>query len=97
MNYVGIGLHSNIMVNVAFNGNGKVVSEAKLSSATRSLEDFFNGLEEPIRAVVECTNNWYWLSDWCRTNGVDLTLAHAKMPGRSAMQKSRRIPWMRKR
>ncbi|HLR24946.1 MAG TPA: hypothetical protein VK112_03690 [Fodinibius sp.] len=99
MTYVGIGLHTNIMVNVAFNGNGKVVREAKLSTATRSLEDFFNGLEEPIRAVVECTNNWYWLSDWCRTNGVDLTLAHAKMPGpsvtpRSKPIKSMRRPWL---
>lgn len=67
------------MVNVAINGNGKVVREAKLPTATRSLEDFFGGLEEPIKTVVECTSNWYWLADWCRANGVDLTLAHAKM------------------
>ncbi|WP_212747633.1 transposase [Fodinibius saliphilus] len=28
-----------------------------------------------MKAVVECTSNWYWLSDWCRANGIDLTLA----------------------
>src|SRR5699024_3266142 len=72
MTYVGIDLHTNNMVNVALNGNGKVVGEAKLPTATRSLEDFFNGLEEPIRAVVECTSNWYWLPAWCRSNGVEL-------------------------
>ncbi|HLR31524.1 MAG TPA: hypothetical protein VK074_03490 [Fodinibius sp.] len=87
MTYVGIDLHSNNMVNVAINSNGEVIQEAKLSTSTRSLKDFFNGLEEPIRAVVECTSNWYWLSDWCRTNNVDLTLAHAKMPGRSVTPK----------
>ena len=29
--------------------------------------------------MVECTSSWYWLADWCRANGVALTLAHAKM------------------
>jgi transposase len=79
MTYVGIDLHTNNMVNVAINGNGKVVREAKLPTATRMLEDFFSDLEAPIQAVVECTSSWYWLSDWCRANGVELTLAHAKM------------------
>jgi len=95
MTYVGIDLHSNNMANVALNGNGKVVGEANLLTATRSLEDFFNGLEEPIRAVVECTSNWYWLSDWCRANGIDLTLAHAKMPGPLVTPGSKPIKWMR--
>ncbi|SHG70180.1 Transposase [Fodinibius roseus] len=79
MTYVGIDLHTTNMVNVAINSNGEVIREAKLLTSTRSLEDFLGGLEVPIRAVVECTSNWYWLSDWCRANGVDLTLAHAKM------------------
>ena len=79
MIHVGIDLHTNNMVNVALNGNGKVVREAKLPTSTRSLEDFFGSMEGPVKAVVECTSNWYWLSDWCRANGVDLTLAHAKM------------------
>lgn len=79
MIYCGIDLHSNNMVNVAINGNGKVVREAKLPTSRRSLEDFFGTFDVPIRAVVECTSNWYWLSDWCRANDVELTLAHAKM------------------
>jgi len=79
MTYVGIDLHSNNMVNVAINSNGEVIREAKLPTSRRSLEDFFGTFEGPVKAVVECTSNWYWLSDWCRANGVELTLAHAKM------------------
>ncbi len=79
MTYVGIDLHSNNMVNVAINGNGEVIREAKLPTATRALEDFFGSFDGPVKVVVECTSNWYWLSDWCRANGVDLTLAHSKM------------------
>jgi transposase len=79
MTYVGIDLHSNNMVNVAINGNGEVVQEAKLPTSTRSLEDFFGTFDGPIKAVVECTSNWYWLSDWCRAHNIDLTLAHSKM------------------
>jgi transposase len=67
------------MVNVALNDNAEVVRQAKLPTSERSLEDFFGTFGEPIQAVVECTSSWYWLSDWCRVNGVDLRLAHAKM------------------
>jgi len=67
------------MVNVALNDNAEVIRQAKLPTTERSLEDFFGGFGEPIQAVVECTSNWYWLSDWCRANGIELTLAHAKM------------------
>ncbi len=79
MTYVGIDLHANNMVIVAINSNGEVIREAKLPTSQRALEDFFNTFDGPIKAVVECTSNWYWLSDWCRANGVDLRLAHAKM------------------
>lgn len=79
MIHVGIDLHTNNMVNVALNDNGEVVREAKLPTSERALEDFFGGFDEPVQAVVECTSNWYWLSDWCQANGIDLTLAHAKM------------------
>jgi len=67
------------MVIVAINDNGEEIRQAKLPTSTRSLEDFFGSFGEPVRAVVECTSNWYWLSDWCRDNDIDLTLAHAKM------------------
>ncbi|MDZ7693608.1 MAG: hypothetical protein U5K69_21230 [Balneolaceae bacterium] len=75
------------MVNVAINGNGEVIREAKLPTSQRSLEDFFGTFDGPVKAVVECTSNWYWLSDWCRANGVDLKLAHSKMVKAIAMRR----------
>src|SRR5699024_4909335 len=79
MIHVGIDLHSNNMVIVAINDNADIVREEKSPTSPTRLEAFFNTLEEPAQAVVECTSSWYWLSDWCRANGVALTLAHAKM------------------
>jgi len=75
----GIDLHATNMVIVAINDNGEVVREAKLPTSPTRLAKFFSTLDRPVKAVVECTSNWYWLIDWCRANGVDLTLAHAKM------------------
>lgn len=63
MIHVGINLHTNNMLNVAINDNGQVVREANLSTSSTALDDFFNTLDEPVRAVVECTSSWYRLSD----------------------------------
>ena len=79
MTYCRIDLHSNNMVIVAINNNGEVIREAKLPTSQRALEDFFGTFDSAIQAVVECTSSWYWLSDWCRANGIELTLAHSKM------------------
>jgi len=79
MIYCGIDLHSDNMVIVATGSNGKAVQETKLPSTERALDDFFSCFDQPVKAVVECTSFWYWLSDWCRANGIDLTLDHAKM------------------
>lgn len=79
MIHVGIDLHSNNMVIVAINSNGKVVREAKIPTSPKALQEFFSGFDEPVQAVVECTSFWYWLSDWCTDNNIPLTLAHSKM------------------
>lgn len=79
MIYVGIDLHPTNMTLIAINSNNEVVEESDMPTSERSLEDYFNIFDQPVQAVVECTSNWYWLSDWCRKNNVSLTLAHAKM------------------
>jgi hypothetical protein len=79
MIHVGIDLHATNMVFVAINSNGEVVREAKLPTSPARLEEFFSSFTEPVQAVVECTSFWYWLSDWCRDNNIQLTLAHSKM------------------
>ncbi|MDZ7693805.1 MAG: hypothetical protein U5K69_22245 [Balneolaceae bacterium] len=77
------------MVNVAINGNGEVIREAKLPTSRRSLDDFFSTFTDSVKAIVERASNWYWLSDWCRGNGIDLTLAHPKMAGAISYAKVR--------
>ncbi len=79
MIHVAIDLHARNMVNVALNSNGEVIREAKLPTSRKALADFFQGFDEPVQAVVECTSFWYWLADWCQTHDIPLTLAHAKM------------------
>lgn len=79
MIHAGIDLHSDNMVIVALNSNKDVVRQEKIPSSTTALDKFFGGFEQPVKAVVECTSFWYWLSDWCRENDVELVLAHAKM------------------
>jgi ribulose-5-phosphate 4-epimerase/fuculose-1-phosphate aldolase len=79
MTYVGIDLHSTNMVIVAINNNGEVVKEAKLPTSPARLKTFFHSFNGPVQAVVECTSFWYWLSDWCQDNNIQLTLAHSKM------------------
>ncbi|HLR24942.1 MAG TPA: hypothetical protein VK112_03670 [Fodinibius sp.] len=84
------------MVIVAINDKNKVVREAKLPSSKRALDDFFSTFDEPVQAVVECTSFWYWLSDWCQDNDIQLTLAHSKMPGPSVTPRSKPIRSMRR-
>ena len=79
MIHAGIDLHSTNMVNVAINDNDELVRQSKVPTSRRSLEEFFLGFTEPVQAVVECTSNWYWLSDWFREHDIPLKLAHAKM------------------
>ena len=80
MIYLGIDLHSTSMVIVAIKGNGQIIREGKLANSPGALASFIHSLAgEPVQAVVECTSNWYWLSDWFREHDIPLKLAHAKM------------------
>jgi hypothetical protein len=69
------------MVNVAINGNGKVVRETKLPTAARLLEDFFQRLRSARPGGGRMYEQLVPVADWCRANGVALTLAHSKMAG----------------
>ena len=79
MIHVGIDLHSRNMTLVAINDNGKLVAREKLTNTPANLGQFFERFTKQVQAVVECTSYWYWVSDWCGTHQIPLTLAHAKM------------------
>jgi len=79
MIHVGIDLHSRNMTLVALNDNGDLICEVKTESNTIELERFFQNIDRPVQAAVECTSYWYWVADWCKQYQVPLQLAHAKM------------------
>src|SRR5690606_36074774 len=39
---------------------------------------YFASIQGQHHAVIETTANWYWLSDLLESQGVNVTLAHAK-------------------
>ena len=79
MNYAGIDMHTRNMAIAVLNDNGELLALEKIDCCEKELEKFFNELKEPVQAVVEATSNWYWFSDWCTQQGIQLTLAHSKM------------------
>ena len=79
MNYAGIDMHTRNMTIAVINDNGELLALKKIDCCKKTLEKFFDELKEPVQAVVEATSNWYWFSDWCTQQGIQLTLAHSKM------------------
>ena len=79
MIYLGIDLHTRNMTIYAILSNGKKLGEWKLPNSVEQLDTLFETFNEPVKAVVEATSSWYWLSDWAQAHQIDLILAHAKM------------------
>ena len=79
MIYVGIDMHAKNMTIAAIKDNGELLTSQKITCHEMALERFFDEIGKPVQAVVEATANWYWISDWCRRQGIHLTIAHSKM------------------
>jgi len=78
MFYSGIDLHKDMCVISTLNQNGELVKQSKLTNHNNTIIRYFNEIGKPHKAVVECTSNWYWLSDLLKNNGIEITLGHAK-------------------
>jgi transposase len=79
MLHSGIDLHKNDLVACTLDASGKVVKERRLRTQPAAVVEYFRSLPGPHRAVVESTASWYWLADLLREEGIELTLAHAKL------------------
>jgi transposase len=73
----GIDLHKRTMTIASLNTRGEIVQERRLRTQRSAVTQYFKDLPGPHRAVVESTGGWYWLSDLCAREGIELTLAHA--------------------
>lgn len=78
MLHTGIDLHKRTCVLATVNDDGDLVAEAELRCHRPTLARYFAALPEPHAATVEATSGWYWLADLLATEGVTLSLAHAK-------------------
>ena len=58
--------------------DGEIIDQALLVNNESVILNYFTSKDGKHRAVVECTTNWYWLSDLLLAHSIDLTLAHAK-------------------
>jgi len=78
MYYSGIDLHKRTCCISTIDNEGTLVDQVELPNDELLILNYFHSKGGEHRAVVECTANWYWLSDLFLLHGIDLTLAHAK-------------------
>ncbi len=79
MTYTGIDLHKSFCYFTTVNPNGTIIKQEKLRNNRDDILAYFQSLDGPYKAVVECTIGWYWLSDLLYANGIDLVLANTRM------------------
>jgi len=78
MYYSGIDLHKDNVTITTVDSGGNILNQKKLPNEEYTILNYFFSIGKQHKAVVECTSNWYWLSDLLNDHGIDLTLAHAK-------------------
>lgn len=76
MLYAGIDLHKHYVHIAVINNAGNTVAEARLNNDRKIISNFFGRFDEPIKAVVEATLNWYWLVDLLDELQYSICLAH---------------------
>ncbi|HYJ79304.1 MAG TPA: IS110 family transposase [Longimicrobiaceae bacterium] len=73
-----IDLHKSVVQIASMCTDGKhVQQQARLQACERALRGYlaqWPGVHH--RIVAEATGSWYWLDDFCRAYGAELTLAH---------------------
>jgi len=74
--YAGVDTHKKYSRVVVTDGKGNKVAQASLSNDQASFSDFFLGLKEPAKAVVEAGRNWGIIYDMLGNIGVEPTLAN---------------------
>ena len=74
----GIELHKRFSFITTVDQRGKVLNQQRIRNDDLAILEYFASFDEPHKAVVECTSNWYWISDLLNNHGFSCTVAHAK-------------------
>lgn len=78
MYYSGIDLHKKTCFITTIDERGAIVKQDGLPNDEALILHYFFSLGTSHKAVVECTANWYWISDLLTDHGIELVLGHAK-------------------
>lgn len=78
MLYSGIDLHKRFSFITTVDEQGKVLSQGKIRNDQLAILKYFGSFNQPHKAVVECTGNWYWIADLLNDHGFPCIVAHAK-------------------
>jgi transposase len=78
MFYSGIDQHKLFSYITTVDSDGKIIKEAKLINNDFEIINYFNSIGKDHSATVETTGGWYWMNDLLSSQGIKLTLAHAK-------------------
>jgi transposase len=73
-----IDLHKTVLQIASMPADGnRVVAEKRLPASDAALSAYLaQWPASQHRIVVEATGGWYWIADFCRARGIELTLAH---------------------
>lgn len=55
---------------------GNTLVHHKISADPSALQALIEPYQNNIVVGAECTHCWYWLSTWCRHQGIDFVLGH---------------------
>lgn len=78
MFYSGIDQHKLFSYITTVNSDGTIIKEAKLNNNNFDILSYFSSIGKDHVATVETTGGWYWINDLLSSQGIKLTLAHAK-------------------
>jgi len=78
MYHSGIDLHKDNCYFTTLNGEGNIVGQEKIYNNDSLILEYIKSFKGQHYAAIESTSNWYWLNDLLESNGVEVTLAHAK-------------------
>jgi len=75
--YCGINLHTSKMYVCVLDDQGNVVLHRKLRAEPDPLKRALAPYRASLVVGAECMFSWYWVADWCRTEGIEFVLGHA--------------------
>jgi transposase len=75
--YCGIDLHASKMYVCVLDEQGNVVLHRNLRTEPEALKRALAPYRASLVVGAECMFSWYWVTDWCREEGIVFVLGHA--------------------